>query len=196
MSFGDQNNPYGAPQQPAPGYGYPQQAPQPYGAYPQAPGGYPMAQGPLVMPGITKAARVLMYVIAVIHVALAGLFVYMVAKVSEAKDTIEPGRTVTDANGNQVDLDKALDIGKGAISFFAFLALAFAVVGIILAIRYGKGRNGVRVGSIVYASFAIISGIFTFPLLGLGLLTLILAILVIVFAAKQASAQWFQRPRY
>jgi uncharacterized RDD family membrane protein YckC len=54
MSFGDPNNPYGAPQGPPPGgpqgqqpgYGYPQQQPaQPGYGYPQAPQGVPPQQG-------------------------------------------------------------------------------------------------------------------------------------------------------
>ncbi|GHF47859.1 hypothetical protein GCM10010218_31610 [Streptomyces mashuensis] len=193
MSFGDQNNPYGAPQGGAPGY-----AQQPYGAYPQAaPGGYPAAPyAPMTMPGITKAARTLLYVVAAIHVLIGGFCMWGLAKFTEATDKVEPGKVVTDANGNEVNVDKFIDAGKGGLAFFATLAIVFALLGILLAVRYGKGGNGVRVGTIVYASFAIISGLITVVLLGLGLLTLIMAILIIVFAAKQASAQWFRRPRH
>ncbi|GGX85269.1 hypothetical protein [Streptomyces hiroshimensis] len=201
MSFGDQNNPYGAPQQ-APGYGYPQapqgaQPGQPYAAYPQAQGGYAGApQGPQVMPGITKAARIMLYCIAAVHVALAGFFGTLIAAIKDKADEVGPGRTVRTAQGDEVDVDKAVDIGKGVLGFFILLALVFAVIGIILAVRYAKGGNGVRVGSIVYASFGIIGGLLSSWAYGLGLITFILSILVIIFAAKQATAEWFRRPRF
>ncbi|MGK5642652.1 hypothetical protein ACSNOK_30710 [Streptomyces sp. URMC 126] len=194
MSFGQQHNPYGQP--PQAGYGYPQQPGMPYAAYPQ--GGDPyagMAPVPAEMPGITKAARIFMWVIAGLHVIVSAWFMVAYA---QFKDEVEKhsGETVTTRNGDTVDVDAIGDIGKGVMAFFATLALVFAIIGIILAIRYAKGRNGVRVGSIVYASFAIISGLLTTVMLGLGLVTLILAILTIVFCAKRASAEWFQRPRY
>ncbi|MBZ4320848.1 hypothetical protein [Streptomyces huiliensis] len=194
MSFGQQNNPYGQP--PQAGYGYPQQPGMPYAAYPQ--GGDPyagMAPVPAEMPGITKAARIFLWVIAAVHVAVAGLMVagYAAVKDEEGKHT---GETVTTRNGDTVDAETAFGLARGLLAFLGGLAAVFAIIGIILAIRYAKGRNGVRVGSIVYASFAIISGIFTIGAWGLGLVTLVLAILTIVFCAKRASAQWFQRPRF
>ncbi|MGK5731654.1 hypothetical protein [Streptomyces sp. URMC 124] len=201
MSYGDQNNPYGAPQQ-APGYGYPQQPQgpvpgQPYAAYPQAHGGYAgVPQGPQAMPGITKAARVMLYVIAAVHVALIGFFGFVIARIKDTADEVGPGRKVTTAQGDEVDVDKLVDVGNGVLGFFILLALVFAAIGIVLAVRYAKGGNGIRVGSIVYASFGIIGGLLTSWAWGLGLITFVLSILVIVFAAKQASAEWFRRPRF
>ncbi|EME99657.1 hypothetical protein J7W19_19735 [Streptomyces mobaraensis NBRC 13819 = DSM 40847] len=197
MSFGQQNNPYGPPQQ-QPGYAYPQQAPypgQPYAPFPQQGGYHGMPPVPAEMPGLTKAARIFMWVIAAVHVAVAGVMIagYAAVKDEEGKHT---GETVTTRNGDTVDAETAFGFARGLLAFLAILALVFAIIGIILAIRYAKGGNGVRVGSIVYASFAIISGLFTAPAYGLGLLTLVMAILTIVFCAKRASAEWFQRPRY
>ncbi|WP_171164298.1 hypothetical protein [Streptomyces sp. I05A-00742] len=196
MSFGQQNNPYGQP--PQAGYGYPQQAPQPgqpYAAYPQQGGFNGMPPVPAEMPGITKAARIFMWVIAAVHVAVCAFFIAAYATFKDEVDK-RSGETVTTRDGDTVDIETVGDVGKGIIGFFAGLALVFAIIGIILAVRYAKGGNGVRVGSIVYASFAIISGLFTSLVYGLGLLTLILAILTIVFCAKRASAEWFRRPRY
>lgn len=195
MSFGDQHNPYGQPQQPAPGYAYPQQPGQPYAPFPQAAGGYPAAAYMSEMPGLTKAARVMMFAIASVHVVLAGVFIAMIAVINDAahKNT---ERTIRTANGDEVDADTVFNVGKGVFVFLGVLAAIFAIIGFILAARYGKGGNGVRVGSIVYTSFGIISGFFTSFVYGLGVLVLVMSILVIVFCAKQASAQWFQRPRY
>jgi hypothetical protein len=191
MSFGDPNNPYGPPQgQPQqPGYGYPQQGQpqQPGYGYPQAPpvqpygGGY--ATGPTEMPGITKAARIFLYVIVVCQVIVTGIYAYTLSKFDDAAD---------DAGLSGSDAQTFADLGKGVIGFLMVLALVFAALGLVLALKYASGANGVRVCSIVYGAFAIISGIFTIPV---GIITFIVAILLIVFASKKATAEWFQRPR-
>ncbi len=193
MSFGDPNNPYGQ-QQPGgqqPGYGYPQQAPQGvpqqgYG-YPQAPpvqagyGGFP--GGPVEMPGIVKASRIFLFVIVACQLIVAVIYGYTLSEFDKA--------TADQLSGS--DAEVFSDLGKGVLGFLMVLAVAFAALGLILALKIANGGNTVRVCSIVYGAFAIISGIFTIPV---GLITLIVAILLIVFAAKSASAQWFQRPRY
>lgn len=198
MSFGDPNNPYGQPpQQPpaGPGYGYPQQpgAPQQGYGYPSAPpvsqpygGGY--APGPAQMPGITRAAQILLGVIAVAHLVIAAVYGVTLAEWDETM--LEAGIT------GDAEAERYADLGKGVVVFFLGLAAVFAILGLVLLLQYAKGGNGVRVCSIVYASFAIISGIFALPLYLLGLLIMIVAILVIVFAAKRDSAEWFRRPRY
>ncbi|GAA0419316.1 hypothetical protein [Streptomyces luteireticuli] len=185
MSFGDQNNPYGQPPQ-AQGYGYPQQGGQPYAAYPQQGGYNGMPPVPAEMPGLTKAARVFMWVIAVCHIGIAAIYGVAISAVDDAVNKSE----------HSEDVQKFADFGKGIIGFFVILAAVFAVIGIILALRFAAGGNGVRVGSIVYASFGIISGIFNIGAWGLGLVVFILAILTIVFCAKRPTAEWFQRPRY
>ena len=92
--------------------------------------------------------------------------------------------------------DKAVLARAAGVVFFLGLAAVFAILGLVLVLQYAKGGNGVRVCSIVYASFAIVSGIFSLALYGLGLLIMIVSILVIVFAARRPSAEWFRRPRY
>ncbi|MET7292130.1 hypothetical protein ABZS79_08300 [Streptomyces griseoloalbus] len=196
MSFGDPNNPYGQPPQqppPGPGYGYPQQpgAPQQGYGYPTAPpvsqpygGGYVPTQ----MPGLTRAAQILLAVIAVAHVIIAGVY---------GKALSEWDQTMFEAGiTGDAEAERYADLGKGVVVFFLGLAAVFAILGVVLLLQYAKGGNGVRVCSIVYASFAIVSGIFSLALYGLGLLIMIISILVIVFAAKRTSAEWFRRPRY
>ncbi|KES06797.1 membrane protein [Streptomyces toyocaensis] len=196
MSFGDPNNPYGQPpQQPpaGPGYGYPQQpgVPQQGYGYPAAPpvsqpygGGY----APTRMPGLTRAAQILLAVIAVAHVIIAAAYGKALADWDETM--LEAGIT------GDAEAERYADLGKGVVVFFLGLAAVFAILGLVLLLQYAKGGNGVRVCSIVYASFAIVSGIFSLALYGLGLVIMIVSILVIVFAAKRTSAEWFRRPRY
>ncbi|MGW1952504.1 proline-rich domain-containing protein [Streptomyces sp. NPDC001920] len=200
MSFGDSNNPYGnPPQQPAqPGYGYPQQGPpsvppqQPYGAYPSAPpvqpyGGYPPA-GPVAMPGSAKAARIMLGLVALAHVIVAGGYLWVLSRWD---------REMADAGiSGDTEAERIADVGKGFVVFLVGLATVFAILGVVLLLQYAKGGNAVRVCSIVYGSFAVITGIFMLAAYGLGLLIMIAAILLIVFSAKRASAEWFKRPRF
>lgn len=191
MSFGDPNNPYGQ-QQGQPGHGYPQQG-QPQGqpgyGYPQAPpvqpygdgGGFPA--GPTEMPGLVKASRIFLYVIVACQIVVAGLYGYTISEFDKATNESLSGS----------DAQAFADLGKGILGFLLVLALVFAALGLVLALKYASGANGVRVCAIVYGAFAVISGIFTIPV---GLITLIVAILLIVFASKSASAEWFRRPRY
>ncbi|MFJ9718311.1 hypothetical protein ACIRPQ_20570 [Streptomyces sp. NPDC101213] len=217
MSFGEPNNPYGPPpQQPpaAPGYGHPQQPPapghgvpqappyqqpyqqQPYPqqAYPQYPGGDPYFQGgqhpggPGRMPRPTRVAQVLMGVIALAHLIVAGSYVWVLSRWDE--EMLKAG--VTD----DPDVERYADLGKGIVVFMAGLATVFAVLGVVLLLQYAKGGNAVRVCSIVYGSFAIVTGIFMLTAWGLGLILIAVSILVIVFCAKRESAGWFRRPRY
>ncbi|MEU0909166.1 hypothetical protein ACH4KU_22205 [Streptomyces althioticus] len=197
MSFGDPNNPYGQPpQQPqaGPGYGYPQQPGQPaqpgYG-YPSAPPvGQPYGGGyaPTQMPGITRAAQVLVGVIALAHVIIAA--VYGVALAQWDESMREAGIA------GDAEVEQYADLGKGVVVFFAGLAAVFAILGLVLLLQYAKGGSSVRVCSIVYASFAIVSGLFALAIYLLGLVIWVVSVLVIVFCAKRASTEWFRRPRY
>ncbi|CAM5541779.1 hypothetical protein STENM223S_05152 [Streptomyces tendae] len=194
MSFGDPNNPYGQPQGgQQPNYGYPQQPQgQPGYGYPQAPpvqqpyGGY--GPGPTEMPGITRAAQIMLAVVAAAHLIVAAVYAYNLSQWDEVM--LEAGVT------GDSEAERFADLGKGIVVFFLALAAVYAVLGLVLVLQYAKGGNAVRVCSIVYGSLAIVTGIFTLALYGLGLLIMIVSILLIVFAAKRATAEWFRRPRY
>ncbi|MGV9282551.1 proline-rich domain-containing protein [Streptomyces sp. NPDC003730] len=194
MSFGDPNNPYGQPQGgQQPNYGYPQQPQgQPGYGYPQAPpvqqpyGGY--GPGPTQMPGITRAAQIMLAVIAAAHLIVAAVYAYNLSQWDEVM--LEAGVT------GDSEAERFADLGKGIVVFFLALAAVYAILGLVLVLQYAKGGNAVRVCSIVYGSLAIVTGIFTLAVYGLGLLIMIVSILLIVFAAKRATAEWFRRPRY
>ncbi|MCX5194883.1 hypothetical protein OOK31_13395 [Streptomyces sp. NBC_00249] len=196
MSFGDPNNPYGQqPQAPQgqPGYGYPQQAPQgvpaqggygyPAGAAQAYPGGYP--GGPVTMPGGVKAARVMLWVIAGLQVIGIGVLFAAIALIQKLKD--EP-----ELQGNAQFEDMA-KLGSGVLYALIALAVVYMIASIVLAIQMGKGGNGARIGTIVYASLGLVLSLY--PFFPLSLVHLVLLILIIVFVAKSDGAAWFNRQR-
>ncbi|MFD0371963.1 hypothetical protein [Streptomyces sp. NPDC059071] len=190
MSFGDPNNPYGQQQGQQPGYGYPQQAPQGvppqqgYG-YPAAPayGGYPA--GPTEMPGGLKAARVMLFVIGGLQVIGAIFAALAAVGVSAAKN--DP------ALKDDVQFQQVADWSAGAVWAVALLILAWGVLAIVLGAKFGSGGNGVRVTAIVFGVITAVLGIYPFVLIGLA--HTVMAILVVVFAAKSDGAAWFNRQR-
>ncbi|QXE35125.1 hypothetical protein KQY30_13445 [Streptomyces sp. GMY02] len=194
MSFGDPNNPYGQQgQQPGqPGYGYPQGQPgqQPGYGYPQAPpvqpyGGYPGAPGgQMEMPGGVKAARVMLWVISGFQI-ISGLLTFA------AMGAIDDA--VSNSGATSAEAETFADLGKGIVGFIAVVTLIFAALSILLALKMKTGGNATRVCAIVYGSFATLGGILSLPL---GIVTVALGILIIVFVAKSDGAAWFQRPRY
>ncbi|MEV6109030.1 hypothetical protein AB0M28_30655 [Streptomyces sp. NPDC051940] len=185
-----QDQPPGVPQQPSP-YdsppplpGYPQ--PQPGYGYPQpgAPyGGYPTPV--FTMPGTLKAARVFLYVIAGVQTIWSFIAVaFILPKLDE---------NLRDASGASDDeIEMMADIGQGALVGLVVVTMICVALGIVLALRYSNGGNAVRVCTIVYGSFGILGGLVTSMI---GLITTVLSILLIVFAAQRSASDWFNRPR-
>ncbi|GGT31042.1 hypothetical protein [Streptomyces chromofuscus] len=199
MSFGEPNNPYGQPPQhpQSPGYGFPQQGqpgvpPQGYGFPPAPPVQQPYGGGyapgaPAQMPGITRAAQIMLGVIALAHAVIAVLYGVALGEWDQA---------MADAGVSGDEAEAIADLGKGVVVFLLGLATVFAILGVVLLLQYAKGGNGVRVCSIVYGSFAIVTGIVMIAAYGIGLIIIAISILLIVFSAKRATAEWFRRPRY
>ncbi|WP_031083769.1 hypothetical protein [Streptomyces sp. NRRL WC-3549] len=196
MSFGDPNNPQGQQQGGQPGYGYPQQAPQGvpqqgYG-YPQAPpvqGGYGYPGGPTEMPGGVKAARVMLWVIAGLQLIGVILFGVAAAAVNAAKND----ETLKD----DAQFQDLVDYSGGVLWGFTVFAVLWLVFAVVLAVKFGKGGNGLRVTTIVFGVITAILGIYPFVLF--GLVHTVLAILVTVFVAKSDGDAWFnrqQQPQY
>ncbi|SEC67420.1 hypothetical protein [Streptomyces sp. TLI_105] len=189
MSFGDPNNPYGQPQGQGqqPGYGYPQQAPQGvpqqgYG-YPAAPayGGYPGAA--MEMPGSVKSARVILWIMSALN--LLGGFGAIALSFTFSSE-LEKSGSLSGDEETFANLGQGIMIGAGIVS------LIFAILGMVLAAKFNSGGNGVRIGAIVWASFAVLFSLFSLPL---GIVSLALGVLVIVFVAKSDGSAWFNRNR-
>ncbi|MEU2990548.1 proline-rich domain-containing protein [Streptomyces griseoincarnatus] len=193
MSFGDPNNPYGAPQGQPPGYGYPQQPGQPGYGYPSAPPVQPYGHpgGPVVMPGTVKAARVMLFVLGGLQ-ALAGLLMVVASAwfADQMEDLIsdDPSFTAEDA-------DTVASVGAGIMIFLGVLVLAFAAWAIFTAAKFGTGRGGARVSAIIYSS--VVTLVSVINLLGanvFALISLVMGILIIVFCANKNGSYWFNRP--
>ncbi|MFE5395166.1 hypothetical protein ACFQ9U_11420 [Streptomyces sp. NPDC056568] len=200
MSFGDPNNPYGAPQgqqqpQGQPGYGHPQQPPQgqPGYGYPQQQGqpgyGYPSAPpvqqpygggAPTTMPGTVGAARVMLWVIVGFQVIGTALFAFSAVAVDQAKD--DPA------------FEGLADYPTGALWGIAVLALVWGVWAAVLAVKFASGGSGLRVTALVFGILTAILAVYPFTIF--GIIHLVLGILIAVFVGNANGAAWFKRPRY
>ncbi|MGP9019068.1 hypothetical protein ACT1U9_11715 [Streptomyces sp. BR1] len=206
MSFGDPNNPYGQapppPQAPPAGYGYPAAPPQqPYGyppqpAYPGYPGGAMMPQPQ--MPGLMQTARVFLFIVAAVQ-ALGGIGILFIAAAAndvsnKSDDTF--GHTVFGDIGHTA---------AGILFVLAFIGLGLTALSITLGVRLSKGRQGVRITTMVYGILGAVVGVLA--LIGAANThssgALIWAILWLVFGGIMAAAMmtrdgaaWFNRPRY
>ncbi|MFE4332965.1 hypothetical protein ACFRQM_27160 [Streptomyces sp. NPDC056831] len=196
MSFGDPNNPYGQQQQGGqPGYGYPQQSPQgapQQGGYPAAPpvqGGYGFPGVPTEMPGGVKAARVMLYVITGLQVIGAVIFAIAAAAVGAAKNDA----TLKD----DVQFQQLADYSGNALWGIVVFAVLWGAFAVFLAVKFGKGTNGIRVTAIVFGVITAILGIYPFVIF--GLVHTVLAVLITVFVARADGSAWFnrqQQPQY
>ncbi|MFD3699986.1 hypothetical protein ACFWUZ_28340 [Streptomyces sp. NPDC058646] len=209
MSFGDPNNPYGQqPQNPQggqPGYGYPQQAPQgvpPQGgyAYPQqgAPAGYPAGPGgfpgaPVEMPGGVKGARIMLFILGGLQAL--GAVVTMVASAWIAE--MISGADTTGSGLSDTDTENAAAIGGAVMIGMGVIILLFALWGILTAVKLPKGRSGIRISGIIYASVITLFSLISLLTANVfALISLVLGILIIVFLAKSDASQYFSRPQY
>ncbi|MFD9816257.1 hypothetical protein [Streptomyces sp. NPDC059080] len=188
MSYPNQN-PYSQPPAPQPGYHYPQQPPAPYGPYPgggMPPGGMPpggMQQPPLTgMPGGVKAARVLLFVLAVLNLVGLCLAVTGLGAVSKAARSARQSDDLTAAN-----------LGKGLLIALIVVITIFTVLAVALALQFAGGGNGVRIGATVFGAATLVVSFCVFPL---GLIHTVMGIMVVAFTSKGDAKAWFNRPRY
>ncbi|MEU0220736.1 hypothetical protein ABZ281_39410 [Streptomyces sp. NPDC006265] len=191
MSYGDPNNPYGAPQgQPQqPGHGYPQDQGQAPGyGYPQAPPVSPYGgpAAPTTMPGSVSAARVMMWVIVGLQVVGVALFAFGAAALNAAKDdeSLKDNTAFQDLVGDST----------GLIWGYVVFGLAWLVFAAVLATKFKNGGNGARITILVFAIITAVLGIYPFVIV--GLVHTVLAILVAVFVGNAGGKAWFNRPRY
>ncbi|MFE4666329.1 hypothetical protein ACFRI7_05015 [Streptomyces sp. NPDC056716] len=175
MSFGDQNNPYGAPQGGQQPYG--QQPPNQGYGYPQAPPVSPYGDGAPAMtkmPGTVNTARILLWVITGLQVI--GVSLYAFAAVNADSETFGGFGSVP----------------TGVIWGITFLALVWLVWAAYLATKVSSGGNGTRVTLLV---FGILTAVFALIFTVVGIVHIVLGILIAVFAGNANGKAWFNRPR-
>ncbi|MGW1541120.1 hypothetical protein ACWCPM_12930 [Streptomyces sp. NPDC002309] len=207
MSFGDPNNPYGAPQGQQPGYGYPQQ-PAPGHGYPQAPpAGYPGYPGsnmmaPQSMPGLLVTARVFLFIISAVQILGGIIWLYVAAFVNDITDTADELSTTSDS---PFTFGEGGDMAAGLLVFVALVALSLAALSITLGVKFGKGGQGIRITTVVYGALGTILGLIgLFVGLDSGMASAtIFPLLWVAFGAVITAAPvvpsgtaWFARPRY
>ncbi|MEU6664482.1 hypothetical protein [Streptomyces sp. NPDC046727] len=199
MSFGDPNNPYGAPpQQPpaAPGYGYPQAPgipPQPM--YP----GYPAANMmPQTMPGLMVTARVMLYIVAAVQIVIGLIVLYLAATINDVSNAGE------DTFGDNTFSDIGHD-GAGIALVFALLFLGLSALSITLGVKFSRGGQGIRITTMIYGILGALVGVLILISAAdqgssAGLISALLwmsfgGIMAAAMIAPSGSA-WFNRPRY
>lgn len=96
-----------------------------------------------------------------------------------------------------VQFQQLADYSGGVLWAIAVFAVLWGVFAVVLAAKFGKGGNGLRVTTIVFGVITAILGIY--PFVVMGLVHTILAVLVVVFVAKSDGGAWFnrqQQPQY
>nr|BFD83114.1 hypothetical protein StreXyl84_25150 [Streptomyces sp. Xyl84] len=188
MSYGDPNNPYGAPQQ-QPGYGQPPQGQAPGYGYPQAPplGQQPYGAGaPQTMPGNVSAARVMLWVIVGLQVIGAGIFAVAAATINAAQKD--------DSLKDNSAFQQLADYSTGRLWALVVFAIAWGVFAAVLATKFTSGGNGARITLLVFGIVTAVLGLWPFTIV--GLVHLVLAVLIACFVGGSKGKAWFNRPRY
>ncbi|EFG65209.1 DUF3824 domain-containing protein [Streptomyces sp. SPB074] len=189
-SYGDPNNPYGAPggKQPGdpqgnppaypqqPGYGYPQAPP----VDPNAPYGYGPGPGPGEMPGGVKTARVLLWVI--VGLCLLGTVIYSLGAVASDGDDFSNFESSLSDSQN-----------SGIAWGIAVFSIVWAAGAAALALQVRSGGNGVRITTLVFGIVTAVLGLFPFVIVGIP--HLVMGVLVAVFVGKSDGVAWYNRPR-
>lgn len=180
--------------------------PPSYPPSPQAPPGRAVRHAPQLadpMPQRVKTARIALFLFAgfLIVLGLAAL-----AQADAAQSSLGESDTSSD-----ILLPSSLDSQQRAAAqmMLAQSAMGWGVVNatiaLILAARFGKGANALRIGTIVYGVWHCVHGTFTLGLTGdiapasvvMGALAEVgVGILLIILMIHKEGVAWFSRPRH
>lgn len=181
---------YASPQAPQrPAYGSPQVPEEPVYELPEEPlggwqlpvqGGYPSQRGfnypnaPTEMPGSVNAARLIMYVFGGFGV-LGAIGAFYQASQGGGKS----------GDSGPAAIDPGIMVAAGLGS------LVLAATAILLASRFSRGGNGVRIGAIAFGSVLALLGLLT-VIIVVGIVPLGIGLLIIIFMVKQEGSEWFK----
>jgi hypothetical protein len=197
-----------------PGFGFSHMPPPP--SYPPRPqmspsfgyvqqSGY--VSGSLEMPQRVKAARIALFLLAGFLIIL-GLAALIQAEAAQfAFD--DPYNSYSGSSGPLgsviYEAKQEAAAQTEAAQFGMVGSVIYAVIAIVLAARFGKGGNVLRIGTIVYGAWHCVVGTFTLGLTAstapaatvmAALVELVAGVLLIVFMVQKDGVAWFSRPRH
>ncbi|MFE1190053.1 hypothetical protein [[Kitasatospora] papulosa] len=192
-----------------PGFGYSHTSPPPnHPPQSPVPPGFVHAQGPqhagasIGMPQRVRAARITLYLLSglLIVLALAAL-----ALADAAQSSLDSYSGSSEFMPPDLGEAESAAAGQMALAVSALLwGIIYAVIALVLAGRFGKGGNALRIGTIVYGAWHCIVGTFSLgvtansdfiTMIMSSVVELAAGVLLIFFMAQKESVTWFSRPR-
>ncbi|MGW1072302.1 hypothetical protein [Streptomyces sp. NPDC002537] len=185
MNTPEPNSPYAQQPHPAQPYGGQPYGTQSYGTQPYGaaqPYGYPgdgyapYAPAPQMPRGI-KASRIILFILGGLYTVLGPLLL--------------AAASVVGGDGRNKDLTPGVMYVSGG------LTLVVGIAALVVASRFGKGGNGVRIAAVVIAAIIIGNGLLN---LAMGQITFVAGlasgIALLVNCLKKDGVEWFKRPRH
>jgi hypothetical protein len=150
-----------------------------------------------------NTARIVLFLLAgfLIILGLAAL-----AQAEAAQSALDPYGESWWSNAPAVEEAKQKAAAQSAVAQSGMLwGVIYAVIALVLAARFGKGANALRIGTIVCGAWHCVVGTFTLGLTAsiaptaiamTALVQLAAGVLLIVFMVQKDGAAWFSRPRH
>ncbi|MCG5117311.1 hypothetical protein M2168_006400 [Streptomyces sp. CZ24] len=193
-----------------PGFGFSQMPPPPsYPPQPQMSPGFGYVQQPgyagafLDMPQRVKAARIALFLLAGFLIIL-GLTALAQADAAQSALDSYSGSWWSNAPAvEEAEQEAAVQMGLAQSGMAQ--GVVYAALALVLAARFGKGGNALRIATIVYGAWHCVVGTFTLGLTAsiaptaivmAALVELAAGVLLIVFMVQRDGVAWFSRPRH
>ncbi|MFJ3213146.1 hypothetical protein [Streptomyces flaveolus] len=193
-----------------PGFGFSQGPPPPgYPPQPQVSPGFGYVQQPgynsvsLDMPQRVKAARIVLFLLAgfLIVLGLAAL-----AEADAAQSAVDrysgfPGLMPSAVHAAEQKAAVQTSVAQTEMVW----GVIYTALTLVLAARFGKGGNALRIGTIVYGAWLCVIGTFALALTAdvaptatviAAVVELAAGVLLIVLMVQKESIAWFSRPRH
>ncbi|MFF3358142.1 hypothetical protein ACFYWN_37275 [Streptomyces sp. NPDC002917] len=161
----------------------------------------------LDMPQRVKAARIVLFLLAgfLIILGLAALIQAEAAQIA-LNDPYSPYSGSSGPLGSVIYQAKQEAAAQTEAAWSGMVGgVIYAVIAIVLATRFGKGGNALRICTIVYGAWHCAVGTFTLGLTAstapaaiivAALVELAAGVLLIVFMVSKDGVAWFRRPRH
>ncbi|WP_405749236.1 hypothetical protein OHA19_02430 [Streptomyces sp. NBC_00012] len=152
---------------------------------------------------LAKAARTVLFLLAgfLIILGLAAL-----AQAEAAQSALDPYRGSSGFMAPAVHEAEQEAAAQPVVAQSGMLwSVNYAVIALVLAARFGKGGNALRIGTIVYGAWLCVVGTFALGLTAssapaaivmTALAELAAGVLLIFFMVQKDGVAWFSRPRH